>query len=61
MYPLIIYPLAPSGKPSGLDPKQAQAFNKTMVDDHNRAVARMFSEGHVKSKNVYNMDEKGIQ
>ena len=49
------------GKPSGLDPKRAQAFNKTTVDDHNRAVARMFSEGHVKSKNVYNMDEKGIQ
>ena len=49
------------GKPSGLDPKRAQAFNKTTVDDHNKAVAKMFAEDHVKTKNVYNMDEKGIQ
>jgi hypothetical protein len=49
------------GKPSGLDPKRAQAFNKTTVDDHNRAVARMIAEDRVKVKNIYNMDEKGIQ
>jgi len=48
------------GKPSGLDPKRAQAFNETTVRDHFEQLAKALYPG-IKPSNLYNMDEKGCQ
>ena len=48
------------GKPSGLDPKRAQAFNKTTVRIHYEELAKALYPG-IKPSNLYNMDEKGCQ
>ena len=47
-------------KPSGLDPKRAQAFNETTVRKHQEELERALYPG-IKSSNIYNMDEKGCQ
>ena len=48
------------GKPSGLDPKRAQAFNENVVKDHfERWKNALHPEVH--PSNLYNMDEKGCQ
>ena len=48
------------GKPSGLDPKRAQAFNETTVRIHYEELAKALYPG-IKPSNFYNMDEKGCQ
>lgn len=48
------------GKPSGLDPKRAQAFNETIVRRHFEELMRALYPG-LKPSNLYNMDEKGCQ
>lgn len=48
-------------KAAGLDPKRAQAFNVTNVHDHFLKLDTMFKKLNIKWKNMYNMDEKGLQ
>ena len=48
------------GKPSGLDPKRAQAFNETTVKIFYEELTRALYPG-IKPSNLYNMDEKGCQ
>jgi hypothetical protein len=48
------------GKPSGLDPKRAQAFNRTTVG-HHFELLRQQLEKDIPAENIYNMDEKGCQ
>jgi len=48
------------GKPSGLDPKRAQAFNETIVKKHYEELEKALYPG-LKPSNLYNMDEKGCQ
>lgn len=49
------------GKPSGLDPKRAQAFNRTVVEDHFKHLEAIINEFNIPWSQIYNMDEKGIQ
>jgi hypothetical protein len=45
----------------GLDPKRAQAFNYTTVHAHFELVKDTIDKNNIPWRNVYNMDEKGIQ
>ena len=45
----------------GLDPKRAQAFNYTTVHAHFELVKETIEKHNIPWRNVYNMDEKGIQ
>ncbi|EJF55491.1 DDE-domain-containing protein, partial [Dichomitus squalens LYAD-421 SS1] len=49
------------GRPSGLDPKRAQAFNRPVVKDHFRQLENLIKSFNIPWSHVYNMDEKGIQ
>ncbi len=49
------------GKPSGLDPKRAQAFNEPTVERHFELLRQVMEEHNIPWEHVYNMDEKGIQ
>ena len=49
------------GKPSGLDPKRAQAFNCTVVGHHFDLLKEVIEKNWIPWENVYNMDEKGCQ
>ncbi|OSC99800.1 DDE-domain-containing protein, partial [Trametes coccinea BRFM310] len=49
------------GKPSGLDPKRAQAFNEATVERHFELLRKVMEEHGIPWEHVYNMDEKGIQ
>ena len=49
------------GKPSGLDPKRAQAFNKPTVERHFTLLESVIKENEIPPENIYNMDEKGVQ
>lgn len=49
------------GKPSGLDPKRAQAFNRPVVDDYFKQLEALVKELKIPWSHVYNMDEKGVQ
>ena len=49
------------GQGSGLDPKQAQAFNFATVQHHFELLKSHMEEHGIPWENVYNMDEKGIQ
>ena len=49
------------GKPSGLDPKRAQAFNKATVERHFILLESIIKENEIPPENIYNMDEKGVQ
>jgi hypothetical protein len=46
---------------SGLDPKQAQAFNYETVHRHFKLLNKVLKDKDIPWENVYNMDEKGIQ
>ena len=50
-----------AGQGCGLDPKRAQVFNYTTVHVHFKLVQEMIEENNIPWRNVYNMDEKGIQ
>lgn len=49
------------GKPSGLDPKRAQAFNKPTVKRHFQLLEAIINKYEIPLENIYNMDEKGVQ
>jgi len=49
------------GKPSGLDPKRAQAFNKPTVHKHFDLLLEIIRKYEIPIQNIYNMDEKGCQ
>ena len=49
------------GKPSGLDPKRAQAFNKPTVKRHFKLLEAIIKKHEIPPENLYNMDEKGVQ
>ena len=49
------------GKPSGLDPKCAQAFNCPTVMHHFDLLEAIFKKYKIPPENIYNMDEKGVQ
>jgi hypothetical protein len=49
------------GKPSGLDPKRAQAFNRPTVMRHLDLLEAIIEKYDIPSENIYNMDEKGVQ
>jgi hypothetical protein len=53
--------LKTAGRRCGLDPKRAQAFNYTAVHAHFELVKETIEENNIPWRNVYNMDEKGIQ
>lgn len=46
---------------SGLDPKQAQAFNYTTVNKYFEMLNKVITENDIPWEHVYNMDEKGVQ
>jgi len=54
------HPQLKLGKPSGLDPKQAQAFNEAIVRKHYEELKKALYPG-LNPSNLYNMDEKGCQ
>ncbi|KAH7922725.1 DDE-domain-containing protein, partial [Leucogyrophana mollusca] len=49
------------GRPSGLDPKRGQYFNRTAVKNHFDLLREVMEEHNIPWENVYNMDEKGCQ
>ena len=55
------HPTLTLGKPSGLDPKRAQAFNRPVVEDHFKKLKELITEKNIPWEHVYNMDEKGVQ
>lgn len=48
-------------KPSSLDPKRAQAFNKHVVNRHFDLLIQVIQKFNIPIENIYNMDEKGCQ
>jgi hypothetical protein len=46
---------------TGLDPKCAQCFNRSIVERHFQLLGDFLKEHKIAWENVYNMDEKGIQ
>lgn len=54
------HPQLKLGKPSGLDPKRAQAFNEAIVRKHYEELKKALYPG-LSPSNLYNMDEKGCQ
>ena len=50
-----------TGRGCGLDPKRAQAFNYATVHAHFKLIKETIEENNIPWRNVYNMDEKGIQ
>ncbi|ETW79440.1 hypothetical protein HETIRDRAFT_419178 [Heterobasidion irregulare TC 32-1] len=49
------------GRPTGLDPKRAQAFNFPTTDHHFKLLKSFIDEHRIPWENIYNMDEKGLQ
>ena len=49
------------GRPSGMDPKRAQAFNRPIVEDHFKQLENLIKSFKIPWSHIYNMDEKGIQ
>ena len=49
------------GKPSGLDPKRAQCFNRAAISEHFVQLQTVLDTKRIPWQNVYNMDEKGCQ
>ena len=48
-------------KPSGLDPKRAQAFNRPSVQKYFDKLKEIIESDGIPVENIYNMDEKGCQ
>ena len=49
------------GRPSGLDPKRGQAFNRSVVGHHFDLLLQIIQKYDIPVENMYNMDEKGCQ
>jgi hypothetical protein len=49
------------GRPSSLDPKRGQAFNRPVVGRHFDLLLQIVKKYDIPMKNIYNMDEKGCQ
>lgn len=49
------------GRPSGLDPKRGQAFNRPVVGRHFDLLLEIVRKYDIPVENIYNMDEKGCQ
>ena len=49
------------GRGNGLDPKRAKAFNFTTVQGHFKLFKETMEKNNIPWRNIYNMDEKGIQ
>jgi len=49
------------GRPSGLDPKRASAFNRPVVERHTDLLDGIIKKHDIPRENIYNMDEKGCQ
>lgn len=49
------------GRPSGLDPKRAQAFNKSTIRKHFCKLHQLIQKHDIPVENIYNMDKKGCQ
>ncbi|KAF9012163.1 hypothetical protein BDZ89DRAFT_963648, partial [Hymenopellis radicata] len=49
------------GRPNGLDPKRAKAFNYTTVDAHFKLFHETVNVAGIPCRNLFNMDEIGIQ
>jgi hypothetical protein len=47
--------------PNQIDPKRAQAFNRTNIRHHFDLFAKVMKEHNISMRNLYNMDEKGVQ
>lgn len=58
---MVRHPEIKLARPSGLDPKRAQAFNFTAVTEHFKLLSDTLSRLDIPWENVYNMDEKGLQ
>jgi hypothetical protein len=58
---LVRNPIIVLGRPKGLDPKRARAFNFATVDHHFKLLKEYLDKHEIPWENVYNMDEKGIQ
>lgn len=56
---LLRWPEIKLGKPSGLDPKRAQAFNRPVVGRYFKQLDDLVEKYDVPMENLYNMDEKG--
>lgn len=55
------HPEVKLGRPSGLDPKRARAFNLPVVRDYFTKLGTILEEKGILWENIWNMDEKGIQ
>jgi hypothetical protein len=55
------HPSLKLGKPSGLDPKCAQCFNRTTIKHHFKLLKKVLCDLDIPWENVWNMDEKGCQ
>jgi len=55
------HPEVQLSKPSGLDPKRAQAFNCTTIYEHFVQLGAVLNKKNIPWANVYNMDKKGCQ
>jgi hypothetical protein len=49
------------GRGCGLDPKRAKAFNYSTVQGHFKLFKETMEKNNIPWRNIYNMDEKGIQ
>lgn len=58
---LLRWPTITLGRPSGLDPKRAQAFNRPVVSHHCELLDALIKKHQIPVGNIYNMDEKGCQ
>jgi Tc5 transposase-like DNA-binding protein len=58
---LSCHPRIVLGKPLGLDPKCAQAFNRPTVTHHLELLEVIIKKHNIPVENIYNMDEKGVQ
>jgi hypothetical protein len=58
---LMYHPEIRLAQPTSLDPKCAQAFNYTTMNDHFKKLDVLMKLYSLEWYNVYNMDEKGIQ
>lgn len=48
-------------RPSGLDPKRAQAFNQPVVDGFFKLLKKVIDMHNIPPEKIYNMDEKGCR